>query len=77
MERRTKEITNGICLQKMRKPAINEMNKIPKVYTLNELKGLLKLTGKEILEWTKFYQKLQTRINKLEKRKLDVGVFKG
>ena len=61
----------------MRKPAINEMNKIPKADTLNELKGLLKLTEAEIGEWTKFYTKILIRINKLEKRKLDVGVFKG
>ena len=59
----------------MRKPAIKQMSYISKGYTLNELKGLLKLTEAEIGEWTKFYTKILIRINKLEKRKLDVGVF--
>ena len=66
-----------------RLPAIKQMSYISKKYTLNELKGLLKLTEKEINEWVKFYSKILIRINRLEvkhankKRKLDVGVFKG
>jgi len=46
-------------------PAINEMKEIP-VYSLDELKGLLKLAETEGEEWFNFKIKVIKRINRLE-----------
>ena len=49
----------------IRKPAINEMKTLP-AYTLNELRGRIKLTNAELKEWEKFKEKVLFRINRLE-----------